>query len=231
VPATTGQPCVPRRPRNGHEPDVAGDHRTPGQARRRDRNPAGSGRVLRSAKDPVVATLVQGPYTSTGQHSLRIRAYRPKSSPCIVKDFSQHPHVGGYTRGLPEQNHCAAQRALGEHAAASVPRHPAAPSLDSSKDGSRAPGSRMPRLAADGPGLTRVLHVPASPARMGRPGCTRGTSGPGAQRSRAAASTTSRLSRPVSSRLAAELCRALLYYTFYYSARHAKALSLIGKGP
>jgi hypothetical protein len=55
-----------------------------------------------------------------------------------------------------------------------------------------------------------------------RPGCTCGTSGPGAQRSRASASITSRLSHPVSSRLAAGLHRALSYYTFYYSARHAK---------
>jgi len=41
---------------------------------------------------------------------------------------------------------------------------------------------------------------------------TGGTSGPGTQRSRAAASTTARLSHPVSSRLAAGLHRALLLH-------------------
>jgi len=59
------------------------------------------------------------------------------------------------------------------------------------------------------------------------------TSGPRAQRSQAAASTTSRLSHPVSpvSPIAlpgdAEDCS---YYTAYYNVRNAKALSRLGKG-
>jgi hypothetical protein len=51
---------------------------------------------------------------------------------------------GGYTRGLPGQTHCAAQRALEEIRSRIGTARPAAPSLNSSKRGSRAPGSQMP---------------------------------------------------------------------------------------
>ena len=89
----------------------------------------------------------------------------------------------------------------------------------------------MPRQAAGGTGPTLGSACSGCPARMGRrPGCTCATSGPSTQRSRAATSTTSRLSHPVSSRLAAGLHQTLPCYTFYYSIRNAKALCRLGEG-
>jgi hypothetical protein len=66
-----------------------------------------------------------------------------------------HRHALAVTRGLPRQTHCAGNARWRKYAAASAPRRPATPSLNSSRGRSRAPGSRMTREAAGGPGLTR----------------------------------------------------------------------------
>jgi len=99
------------------------------------------------------------------------------------------------------------------------------------------PGAKRVVRAArgTGPGITPG-SVPSSCWRPNgnRPRCTCGIAGPGAQRSRAAVSTTSRLSHPVSPRLprlAVGPRGALLVLHAYYSARHAKGPLPAGKGP
>jgi hypothetical protein len=112
-----------------------------------------------------------------------------------------------------------------KYAAASAPQRPATPSLDSSKGGSRARSSRMPRLAADGPGLSRVLHIPTSPARMGETEMHLRDLWARYPAIRAAASTTSRLSHPchpVSPVALPDRAEPCSYYSFYYSSRRAK---------
>ena len=84
-----------------------------------------------------------------------------------------------------------------------------------------------------GPGLTRFCAFKLIRPNGKRPRCTYGIAGPGAQRPLAAASITSRLSHPVSPVSPVALpgrAEGGCCYTFYYSARYAKALSLIGKG-
>ena len=63
--------------------------------------------------------------------------------------------------GVPNCGYTRGQRVSvgGKYAVASAPRRPATPSSDWSRGRSRALGSRMPRLAAGGPGLTPGLHM------------------------------------------------------------------------
>ena len=83
------------------------------------------------------------------------------------------------------------------------------------------------------PGLRTFRLVQHEWARTG--GCTCGTSGLGAQGSRAAASTTSRLSHPVSPRLPRRAVRPrralLLLHLLLQCPTRKMALSLPGKGP
>ena len=81
--------------------------------------------------------------------------------------------IGGYRRGLPEQTHCAARRAfeeLGSHIGTAASRAGVIQLEQGRISRPWQPGCRDKPLAAlDCPWAP---HVPASPARMGRPGCT-----------------------------------------------------------
>ena len=125
---------------------------------------------------------------------------RPIDLICAPQLMSAEGAHGAVKRaGCQDKTHCAGNARWRKYAAASAPRRPAPPSSDSGRGGSRALGSRMPRPAAGDHGLTRDFAYSGSSSTNGkRPGCTCGTSGPGTQRSRVAASTTSRLSHPVS---------------------------------
>ena len=121
-------------------------------------------------------------------------AARPQQSPGIDTGPT------GHTAGCQDKPTARATRVRG-NTQSHRHRGSATLRLESSRGGSRALGSRMPRLAAGGPGLTRGSARSGHQTNRKRPGCTCGTSGPSTQRSLAAASTTSRLSRPVPPRL------------------------------
>ena len=108
----------------------------------------------------------------------------------------------GYTRGLPEQTHCAAQLALLELRS----RIGTAASRDAVMDSNK--GGSHPLGKPDGTTNGWRPQPNPGPACSGwsstnekRPDALFAISGPGTQRSRVAASTMSRLSHPVPLRL------------------------------
>jgi hypothetical protein len=148
--------------------------------------PAPRSWVRCSRRGPTAACRASG----TAAQSTKYGAGQP-----IAYGYHGRIHIGGYTRGLPEQAGHALQ-VVGRIRSTSAPAVPA------------------------------MLRSCQSTGNRTRPRGTRGTSRRGAQRSRAAASTTSRLSHPVSSRLAAGPHRSPAVLHVLLQCRHVKVTTV-----